>query len=121
MSAGNVGSAGTISGLCFRELGQPVRFTSAGVSVIEQPGGNEPVKHSARWGVRVDLRGAEAADLTTVSSRVAGTKDQMAIIIAGQVWGLPVTPRPITGGQIIIPAQSKNQAMQLQRTLLRRA
>lgn len=111
-------AAGTHAGLCFHPLGKPVTFTTAGVAVYEQPAGNRPVKHAALWVVRVTLPAAEARELTTVTTKVAGTQDQMAIIVGGQTWGLPLTKAPLSQGQFAIGAQSKSQALQWQRTLL---
>lgn len=111
-------AAGTHVGLCFHPLGKPVTFTTAGVAVYEQPAGNRPVKHAALWTVRVTLPAAEARELTTVTTKVAGTQDQMAIIVGGQTWGLPLTKAPLSQGQFAIGAQSKSQALQWQRTLL---
>jgi hypothetical protein len=103
--------------VCFRLLGKPVTFTSAGVAVAEQPGGSQSVQHPAIWVVQVNLPAAEAAELAAVTTRLAGTQDQLAIIIAGQTWGMPVTLQPLTGGEFAIATQSKNQALQIQRLL----
>jgi hypothetical protein len=116
-SAGPVTSPSTPNGVCFRTLGKPVTFTTAGVAVAEQPGGSQPVQHPASWVVRVYLPAAEAAELGAVTTKLAGTQDQLAIIIGGQTWGMPVTLQPLTTGEFSISAQSKNQALQVQRLL----
>ncbi|HEX4287402.1 MAG TPA: hypothetical protein VH021_00690 [Trebonia sp.] len=41
----------------------------------------------------------------------------MAIIIGGQTWDMPITLQPLTGGEFGISANSKNQALQIQRLL----
>ena len=112
-----VSSPSTPTGVCFRLLGKPVTFTSAGVVVHEQPAGSQPVQHPASWVVRVNLPAAGAAALATVTTKLAGTQDQLAIIIAGQTWGMPVTLAPLTDGEFAIAAESKSEALQIQRLL----
>jgi hypothetical protein len=112
-----VSSASTPTGVCFRLLGKPLTFTSAGVAVAEQPAGRQPVQHPASWVVRINLPAAGAAELATVTTKLAGTQDQLAIIIAGQTWGMPVTLQPLTSGEFAIAAESKTQALQIQRLL----
>ena len=112
-----VSSPSTPTGVCFRLLGKPVTFTSAGVAVAEQPAGSQPVQHPASWVVRINLPAAEAAELTAVTTKLAGTQDQLAIIIAGQTWAMPVTLQPLTGGEFAFGAASKSQALQVQRLL----
>jgi len=115
--AGPVTSPSTPNGVCFRTLGKPVTFTTAGVAVAEQPARSQPVPQPASWVVRINLPAAEAAELTSITTRLAGTQDQLAIIIAGQTWAMPVTLQPLTGGEFSFGAESKNQAFQVQRLL----
>ena len=115
--AGPVTSPSTPTGVCFRTLGKPVTFTTAGVAVAEQPARSQPVQQPASWVVRINLPAAEAAELTAITTRLAGTQDQLAIIIAGQTWAMPVTMQPLTGGQFAFGAESKSQALQVQRLL----
>jgi hypothetical protein len=112
-----VSSASSPSGVCFRLLGKPVTFTSAGVDVYEQPAGSQPVQHPASWQVQVYLTAAEAVELEAITTKLAGTQDQMAVIIGGQTWDMPITLKPLTGGEFGISADSKNQALQIQRLL----
>jgi hypothetical protein len=112
-----VSSASAPSGVCFRLLGKAVTFTSAGVELYQQPGGSQPVRHPASWEVRVYLPAAEAAELGIVTTKLAGTQDQLAIIIGGQTWDMPVTLQPLTTGEFAIAADNKNQALQIQRLL----
>jgi hypothetical protein len=107
--------------MCFRLLGKPVTFTSAGVTLYQRPAGSKPVQHPAMWGLSITLPSAEAAVLAAVTTKLAGTQDQLAIIVAGQTWGLPVALRPLTHGEFVIGAQSRNQALQLERVLLQPA
>ena len=115
--AGPVSSPSTPTGVCFRTLGKPVTFTTAGVAVAEQPARSQPVQQPASWVVRINLPAAEAAELASVTTRLAGTQDQLAIIIAGQTYAMPVTLQPLTGGEFAFSAESKNQALQVQRLL----
>jgi hypothetical protein len=112
-----VSSPSTPTGVCFRTLGKSVTFTSAGVAVVEQPAASQPVQHPASWVVRINLPAAEAAALAAVTTKLAGTQDQLAIIIAGQTWAMPVTLEPLTGGEFAFGAESKSQALQVQRLL----
>ena len=115
--AGPVTSPSTPNGVCFRTLGEPVTFTTAGVAVAEQPARSQPVPQPASWVVRINLSAAEAAELASITTRLAGTQDQLAIIIAGQTWAMPVTLQPLTGGEFSFGAESKSQALQVQRLL----
>ena len=112
-----VSSPSTPTGVCFRLLGKPVTFTSAGVAVAEQPARSQPVQQPASWVVRINLPTAEAAELAAVTTKLAGTQDQLAIIIAGQTWAMPLTMQPLTGGEFAFSAESKSQALQVQRLL----
>jgi hypothetical protein len=142
----NVTSTGdytaTTTGLCYRQLGKPVTFTSAGVTVYQQPassqpahnlpacnqpagqppcsqpGGNQLVKVPATWLVRITLPEAEAAALSAVTTSAFKAKTQIAIIVAGQTWGIPFTNQPLTNGQFVIAAMNQAQALQLQRLLV---
>jgi len=115
---GPVSSPSTPTGLCFRTLGKPVTFTSAGVAVAEQPARSQPVQQPASWVVRINLPTAETAELAAVTTKLAGTQDQLAIIIAGQTWAMPLTLQPLTGGEFAFSVESKSQALQVQRLLI---
>jgi hypothetical protein len=112
-----VSSASAPTGVCFRLLGKPVTFTTAGVAVAEQPAGSQPVQHPASWVVRINLPAAEAAELAAVTTKLAGTQDQLAIIIGGQTWAMPMTLEPLTGGEFAFATESKGEALQIQRLL----
>jgi hypothetical protein len=116
--AGPVSSPSTPTGVCFQTLGKPLTFTTAGVAVAEQPARSQPVQQAASWVVRINLPAAEGAELASVTTRLAGTQDQLAIIIAGQTWAMPLTLQPLTGGEFAFSAQSKNQALQVQHLLI---
>lgn len=108
------GSAG-----CFRKLGTPVTFASAAAAVYRQPAG--PHGQPAQYVLRITLPAAGATALTAITSEVAGTKDALAIMIAGQAWAVVATLKPLTNGEFGIPMQSLSQALQLQRILLQPA
>ena len=108
------GSAG-----CYRKLGPPATFTTAAVTVFRQPTG--PHGQHAQYVLRITLPAAGAAALTAITTNVADTQEQLAIIIAGQAWGAFVTQKPLTSGEFGIPVQSLNQALQLQRIVLQPA
>jgi hypothetical protein len=109
-----LGSAG-----CYRKLGPPATFPTAAVTVFRQPAG--PHGQPAQYVLRVILPAAGAAALTAITTIVAGTQEQLAVIIAGRDWGAFVTPRPLTGGEFDIPMPSLSQALLLQRTMLKPA
>jgi hypothetical protein len=112
-----VTSPSTPGGVCFRLLGTSVTFTSAGVLVYEQPATSQPVQQPASWVVGVYLPAGEAAELGAVTTKLAGTQDQLAIIIDGRTWGMPLTLHPLTSGEFSISAQSQSQALEIQRLL----
>ncbi len=106
-----------VSGGCYRKTGTPVTFTSAAATLYLQPAGSKPFQHPAMWGLTIILSGAEAAALTAITTRSCTTRDPIAISIAGTTWAVPLTEAPLTNGRFQIMTQSKNQALQLQRTL----
>ena len=117
VGAGPVTSPSAPNGVCFRALGKALTFTTAGVSVAEQPARSQPAQQPASWVVRINLPAAEAAELASVTTRLAGSQDQLAIIIAGQTWAMPVTLQPLAGGEFSFGAESENQALEVQRLL----
>jgi hypothetical protein len=105
------------SGTCYRKTGKPVTITVAGITLHEQrpPGSqNQPVVYA----VNVTLPAAGTAALTAITTTSYDSRDPIAIIVAGEIWGIPYTQQPFTQGQFEIAAQSKNQALQLEHTLL---
>jgi hypothetical protein len=105
-------------GACLRKTGTPVSFTSAAVTLYLQPTGGEPVQHSAMWGLAIAVPGAGAATLTAITTKSCDTRDPVAISIAGTTWAVVMTEAPLTNGRFVFMTQSKNQALQLQRTLV---
>jgi hypothetical protein len=103
-----------VSDACYRKVGQPVTFTSAGVSNVYQPAANQ---QAATYGLAITLPAAEATELTAITTKAFHSRDPIAISVAGKTWGVPFT-EPLTHGQFEIGVQSKDQILQLQRTLL---
>ena len=107
-----------VSGTCYRKTGTPVTLTSAAVTLYLQPAGSEPVQHPTMWGLAITVSGAGAAALTTITTKSYDTRDPLAISIAGTTWSVGFSAAPLTNGRFQIMTQSKNQALQLQRTLV---
>ncbi|HEY1917434.1 MAG TPA: hypothetical protein VGH27_17850 [Streptosporangiaceae bacterium] len=106
---------GAAPGVCYRELGKPVTITSAGVSLFQQPAVNQL---PAQYQFRVSLPASETAALTAVTMKaVDSVGHQLAIIVAGQAWSIPVTGQPLTQGQFAISLPTMSQALQLQHLL----
>jgi hypothetical protein len=105
-----------ISSGCFRKTGTPVTFTSAAVTWHLWPAGSG--HPAAQWGLIITVPGAEAAALTAITTKSFHTQDPVAISISGMTWAVVFNGAPLTDGQFEIMAQSKNQALQLQRTLV---
>jgi hypothetical protein len=104
-----------VSAACYRKVGQPVTFTSAAVTNVYQPAANQ---QPATYGLAITLPAAEATELTAITTKAFHSRDPIAISVAGKTWAVPYTEEPLTHGQFEIAAQSKNQVLQLQHTLL---
>jgi len=107
-----------VPGVCYRGTGTPVSFTSAAVSLYLQPAGSEPVQHPTMWGLAITVPGASAATLTAITTKSYNTREPVAISIAGTTWALEMTSAPLTNGRFVFMTQSKDQALQLERTLV---
>jgi hypothetical protein len=99
---------------CYRDLGKPVTITSAAVAMSYQPASNQ---QPAVYGLNFTAPAAEAPALAVITAKAFDSRDQMAISTAGKTWGVALTAEPLTHGQFGIWVQSKNQVLQLQRTL----
>jgi len=100
---------------CYRNLGQPVTFTFAAVTMAYQPATSQ---QPALYGLNFTLPAAEAAALTAITTKAFDTRDQMAVSTGGKTWGVFMAAGPFTNGQFGILVQSENQALQLQRILI---
>jgi preprotein translocase subunit SecD len=65
----------------------------------------------------ITVPAADKAALMAITTKAYHSHDSLAIIAVGQTWGVPNVAGPFTG-RFEIPAQSANQALQLQRTLI---
>jgi hypothetical protein len=93
---------------CYRNLGTPATFTSAAVTMADQPATNQ---QPALYGLNFTLSAAGAAALTAITTKAFDTRDQMAVSTAGKTWGVFLTAGPFTNGQFGIMVQSENQAL----------
>jgi hypothetical protein len=103
-----------VSDSCYRKVGQPVTFTSAGVNNAYQPAANQ---QPAEYGLAITLPAAEATELTAITTKAFRSRDAVAVSVAGKTWEVPFT-EALTHGQFDITVQSENLDLQLQRTLL---
>jgi hypothetical protein len=103
------------SGASYRKTGIPVSFASAAVTLYLQPAGREG---PTMWGLAITVPGAEAQALTAITTKSCDTGDPVAISIAGATWAVVMTGAPLTNGRFVLMTHSKNQALQLQRTLV---
>jgi preprotein translocase subunit SecD len=71
----------------------------------------------ANYGLMITVPAADRAALLAIATQAYHYRDPLAIIVAGKTWGVPNVAGPFTG-RFEIPAQSANQALQLQRTLV---
>jgi hypothetical protein len=95
-------------GLCFRQDGPPVTFTSA--EVTWNPG-------NAGYQFLVTLPASEAAALKAVTTTAYDAQGFTAITIDGKTWELATVHAPLTRGQFVIQIPDKNAALQLQHIL----
>jgi hypothetical protein len=105
-------------GACYQKTGPPVAFTSAAVTLYLQPAGSEPGQRQTAWGLAVTLPAAEAGALTAITAKSCRTKDPLAFSIADTTWAVITTGAPLTNGRFIIMMPSKDEALQVQRTLV---
>ena len=105
-------------GACYQKTGTPVTFTSAAVTLYLQPAGIVPGQSQAEWGLAVTLPAAEAGVLTAITTESCDTKDPLAFSIADTTWAVITTGVPLTNGRFIIMMPSKDEALQVQRTLV---
>jgi preprotein translocase subunit SecD len=103
------------SGQCYRKTGKPLTITSAAVTYVRQPATNQ---QPASYGLLIKLPATGRAALLAITTKAYHARESLAIIVAGKTWGVPLVEAPFTGGQFEIPAQTANQALQLQRTLV---
>lgn len=113
--AGSVALSGG-PGRCYRKLGTPVTITSAAVSAhLPTP---PPGQQTPPYRFIVTVPAANQAALTAVTTTAANAHGYLSISVAGRTWLLPsVVLQPFTGPNLEITFPSRNQVLQLQRTL----
>jgi len=97
------------SGLCFRQDGTPVTFTSA--EVTWDPG-------NSGYLFIVTLPASEAAALKAVTTSAYDSRGFTDITVDGKTWELRRAFTPLINGQFAIQIPDKNTALQLQRILM---
>jgi hypothetical protein len=97
------------SGLCFRQDGTPVTFTSA--EVTSDPG-------DSGYTFIVTLPAGEAAALKAVTTMAYDSQGFTGITVDGKTWQLRRVYSPLTKGQFAIQILDKTIALQLQRILV---
>ncbi len=103
------------TGLCYRQLGVPVTFTSAAVTSFQPrtpPGGA-----AAGSGLLITLPAADIAVLTAVTTTAYDARGAVEISVAGRPWAIPMESAPLTGGQFTVVLPTGGQAAQLRRQL----
>jgi hypothetical protein len=108
--AGSVALSGG-PGQCSRQLGTPATFTSAAVSPVST---SPPL-----YGFTITLPAAGVPALTAVTTTAANAQGYLGITVAGRTWLLPQVTQPFAGPSFQVFLRSKNQVVQLQRTLAR--
>ena len=97
------------SGLCFRQDGTPVTFTSAEVTW-------DPLNSGYQFIVTVPA--SEAAALKAVTTTAYDSQGFTDITVDGKTWELRRASTPLTNEQLVIQIPDKSTALQLQRILV---
>jgi hypothetical protein len=84
------------------------------VRYLQQPAANQ---QPANYGLMVSVSAADRAALLAITTKAYHSRDPLAVIVAGKTWGAPNVAGPFTS-RFEIPAQSANQALELQHTLI---
>jgi hypothetical protein len=115
--AGYAALPGANPGQCYRKTGTPVTITSAAVSPVSLQKPPPGQKAPAQYDFVITLPAANVPALTAVTTTAYHARGALAISVAGKTWALPMVAGPFRGPHLQIPMPSKNQALQLQRTL----
>ena len=119
--------------MCYRTTGRQVTITSAAVSPVSPfrppppPGQRAAPVQYVFW---ITVPAADASALTAVTTAVTGPQrpepgppttsaatSALTVTVAGRTWGLVGFATRITGRQLEVALPTRNQALQLQRTL----
>jgi hypothetical protein len=104
--AGSVALAGG-TGQCYRQLGTPVRITSATVGPVI----TDALHFPGLYGFWIVLPAADVAALRAITTTAADAHTNLAISVAGRGWLLPIPGRPFTNGQLEIFLPSMNNSL----------
>lgn len=103
---------------CYRPAGTPITITTAAVSSVftsqPPPGQAGP----DLYGFIVGVPGADVAAVSAVIRRAYDTRSAVGISVAGKLWQAPIVRQPFPGQRLEISLLSRNQALQLHRTLV---
>jgi hypothetical protein len=102
---------------CYRKTGTPVTITSAAVSPVSLQKPPPGQKAPNQYDFVITLPAADVPALTAVTTTAYHARGALAISVAGKTWALPMVAGPFIGPQLQIPMPSRNQALQLQRSL----
>jgi len=102
---------------CYRKTGTPVTINSAAVSPVSLQKPPPGQKAPTQYDFVITLPAADVPALTAVTTTAYHARGALAISVAGKTWALPMVAGPFRGPQLQIPMPSRNQALQLQRTL----
>jgi hypothetical protein len=75
------------------------------------------LQQPAHYGLAITVPAGERAALTAITTTAYQDRDQLATTVVGKTWNLANVDSPFNG-QFEIPAQSANQALELQRMLI---
>jgi hypothetical protein len=102
------------SGRCYRRIGKPLTITSAAVTYLQEPAVNQ---QPATYGLGITVPASDKTALMAITAEAYHSRDPLAIIVVGMTWTVANVMGRFTG-RFEIPAQSANQALKLQRTLI---
>jgi hypothetical protein len=107
------------NGWCYRTLGAPVTFSSAGVATgrLKNAAGQSDASTGAEAALMFTLPAADRAALTAITTKAYEAKGYVDISVGGQSWAIPKAEAPLTGGQFAISLPSRGLALQLQHLL----
>ena len=102
---------------CYRKTGTPLTITSAAVSPVSLQKPPPGQKAPTQYDFVITLPAADVPALTAVTTTAYHARGALAISVADKTWALPMVAGPFRGPQLQIPMPSRNQALQIQRSL----
>jgi hypothetical protein len=70
------------------------------------------------YGLTVSVTTAQIAAVTALITQAYDSRDALGISVGGTLWQAPLVEQPFSGQQLHIAFSSKDQALQLYRTLI---